>query len=173
MRIFKLFSLVILSAVLAACSSIPKIDANDSQAVYDAITIERDDFKKLITYEGPNAVSDHYLDKLYIRAWDLDELEYTEYQIYVVSHYGKRWRRYDSAYDTDGKRLEAKSLTRKVDSCSRMGCSYYEHVAIDVTKEYLEQNKDSGIHFKISGQGGEAVYLLPAGYIQAFLEKTK
>ncbi|WP_162860593.1 hypothetical protein [Pseudothauera hydrothermalis] len=158
---------------LSACiAPAPRVNLNDSQAVAGAISVQRDDFKKVTKYEGPNA-ADNVFDKLFIRAWKIDGTEDVGYQIYVMDYYNGDWRFYNSAYDSNGNSLKTTLISRDVGSCNRYGCSHYEHVGLNVSREYLAKNQDSSIRFKISGKAGEEVFFIPGAYIKAFLSVAK
>lgn len=170
----KAFIAAIVAVSIFGCAEPrPRLNINDPTAVSSAIKVKRDDFKKQTEYIGPNAASDTLSDGLYLRAWKFDGSEKSEFQIYVMDHYYKEWRFYDSAYDSKGTKLDAMVISRKVDSCSQYSCSHIEHIGINVTRDYLENNQDTGINLKISGKAGEEIFYLPAGYIKAFLATAK
>lgn len=159
------FSVLLLSACVATA---PKLNANDSQAVGSAITVQRDDFKKMTNFKGPNASPD-ILQKLFLRAWKTDATGTISYQIYVMDYYRGDWRFYNEAYDSNGTSLDTTIISRNVDSCSRYGCWHEEHLGLNVTRDYLESHQASGIRFKVSGKAGENVFYIPSGYIKGFL----
>jgi hypothetical protein len=169
MKTNNFLSIVATVLMLSACVAPgPKININDSQSVASSVTVQRDDFKKLIRYTGPNAAKDDG-DVLYLRAWKTEKTGEILYQIYIADYYSGEWRFYNSAYDSNGERLETTLISRDVDRCSKYGCSYTEHLGLNITKEYLEKNKGSGINFKLSGKAGEAIFFIPGTYVQAFL----
>lgn len=63
-------------------------------------------------------------------------------------------------------------LHREVGSCSG-GCSLREHIAINLSREYLESHQETGMTFKVSGKAGESIHALTAAYIRAFLAVAK
>jgi hypothetical protein len=154
------------------CSDCPQLNINDRQAVANAVSIQRDDFKKLVNYKGPN-VAREWGDFVFIRAWKNEKTANISYQIYVEDYYSGDWRFYNTAYDSNGERLSTTLISRKVSGCSRYGCSYTEHVGLDITREYLEKNKESGIKFKLSGKAGEEIFSIPGSYVQAILDVVK
>lgn len=185
MKSRKIFTVALSVLILSACGARaprpsyqpvaitpkPKLDLNDSQAVAGAISIKRDDFKKITNFVGPDAV-ENSPDRVFIRASKSDDGRVI-YQIYVMDYYSGDWRFYDSAYDSNGNRLDTTLISRKVDSCDRYGCSHEEHIGLNVTRTYLEENKEGGIRLKISGKAGEEVFSIPSGYIKAFLSVAK
>lgn len=166
--------LVIATALmLSACvAPPPRLNTSDPQAVSSAISVQRDDFKKVTNYKGPNTSSDIF-DQVFIRAWKSDATGTTDYQIYVADYYSGDWRFYNSAFDSNGNNLDVTVISRDVDSCSRYGCSHTEHIGLNITRGYLEKNQEVGIRFKLSGKAGEEIFYIPAGYIKAFLAATK
>lgn len=165
-------SILALPLVLSACVA-PKLNVHDTQAMTSAIEVKRDDFKKLTEYIGPNVAKD-LRDTVAIRAWKFDKDNQVSYQIYVADFYRGSWRLYNQAHDSNGKFLESSPISRDVVVCSGGGdCSYVEHLGLKVTREYLEQNKESGILFKLSGKGGEEIFYISGSYIMAMLTFVK
>ena len=169
MKVWKYFVLTGAIAVLSACvATAPKLNVYDTQAVANAVSATRDDFQKTVDYSGPN-IATGFGGILIIRAWKFEKTNEIKYQIYVADYYDGEWRFYDNAYDSNGERLDTTLISRKVEDCSRYGCSHTEHVGLNITKEYLEKNKDSGINFKLSGKAGQAIFFIPGSYVQAIL----
>ena len=169
MKFLKLLGSLSAVALLSACVAITqKLNVYDTQAVANAVSVKRDGFQKTVDYNGPN-IAPGVGGILKIRAWKFEKTSEVEFQIYVADYYDGKWRFYDSAYDSNGERLDVVLISRNVDSCRRYGCSYTEHVGLNITKEYLERNKNSGINFKLTGKAGEAVFLIPGTYVQAIL----
>lgn len=185
MKVHRIIAVTVSVLILSACGAPaprptpqavapapkPKLDLNDQQAVTAVITIQRDDFKKITNYKGPNA-ADNYGDQVFLRAWKSDAGSIT-YQIYVMDYYSGEWRFYHSAHDSNGASLDTTLISRDVDSCNRYGCSHNEHLGLNVTRGYLEKNQQSGIRFKVSGKAGEEIFSIPSGYIKAFLSVAK
>lgn len=168
------FVALVSAIVLSACAAPgPRINLNDSQAVAGAISVQRDDFKKVTNYKGPDAAVGMF-DSLFIRAWKTDATGNVDYQIYVIDYYDGEWRFYNSAYDSNGNRLDTTQISQDVGSCSAYrGCSHFEHLGLNVTREYLEKNQENGIRFKVSGKAGEEVFFIPSAYIKAVLSVAK
>lgn len=146
----------------------PSLNLNDPQAVAGASSIERDELGTTTIYRGPNAAKKH-LDQLFIRARRTDAGS-VSYQIYVVINYIGVWRFYNWAYDTNGNTLDLMLLSRNLDQCRSSDCAQNEHLSIDVTREYLEEHKQSGVRFWLSAKEEiTEVLFIPPGYIKAFL----
>lgn len=163
--------------ILTACGAMgPKINWNDPQSITEMIRVERDDYKKITYITGPNLITDsgHYSgDSLLIFAAKPDVGGNIGYQIYIMDHYYGNWRFYDSAYDSNGNRLETITVSRETVKCGSTGCIHDETLSIIVTRAYLENNQSSGIRFKVSGKGGEEEYSIHSAYIKAFLSVAK
>jgi hypothetical protein len=152
MKIGKIIATAVTALALSACvapvsrinvnhpqtvsTPVPRINVNDPQAVSSAVSVQRDDFRKITNYKGPNA-SSNTLDQVFIRAWKTDATGSIAYQIYVMDYYDGDWRFYDSAHDSNGNSLNTTLISRDVDSCGRFGCSHREHLGLNVTREYL------------------------------------
>ncbi|WP_156895672.1 hypothetical protein [Massilia putida] len=172
-------AVTLLAACLTACVTVPaytppapRVLPTDPNVIAQGTEKNHDDFKKNTTYKGMDAsVSPSPYRSLFLRAWKDDSDKDARYQIYVADSYGKEWRFYNSAYDSNGKKLELISISRDVDSCDAYGCNYYEHLALNVDRAYLLVNQDAGVKFKISGkvQGEDRVLFLPPAFIKGFL----
>lgn len=166
--------------MLLACSAPPpkpvpppqvaplKLDMNDAQTVAGASIVKRDEYKNATYYKGPNLASKQP-DQLFISAWKTDAGSVT-YQIYVIINYSGAWRFYNEAKDTKGNVMDITLMTRNLAKCTRNDCLHNEHLVIDVTQKFLEENKQNGLRFKLSGKaGGDEVLFIPSGYIKTFL----
>ena len=165
--------------ILTGCASpgqniapAPKINWNDTQSIASAISVQHDDLKKITNFKGPN-YSNGILDSVSLRAWKSDEDEGLSYQIYVMDYYHGDWRFYDTASDSKGNNLVIKLSSRDVSSCDYLTCAHQEHLGIDVSREYLEENQENGIVFRLSGKGEDKTFNIPSTYIKAFLSVAK
>ena len=141
------------------------------------IKVSYDEFEKLTEYEGANVSTGS--DVVLLRAWKPDKSPMI-IQIYVMDYYHyeywdhDEWRFYHSAWDSDGVKLDTTQIAQKIGSCNRYsGCSHYEYLGLNVTRDYLEKHRRTGIRFKLSGKAGEEVFSIPAAHIEAFLEVAK
>lgn len=133
-----------------------------------AVRTSRDEFKKMTRYTGPDIAAGSS-DTLFLRAWRHDG-QAPSYQIYVADYYVGEWRFYTSANDSNGTRMDVTLIDRKVGSCSRYGgCSHFEHMALNVSREYLEAAVTTGISFQLSGKAGEQVFNVPPMHVAGFL----
>lgn len=165
-------ALVVLLSACSATAQKAQLDMNDPMAIYKAMKVNHDNFKKTSNYEGPN-IANNPRDLLFIRAWKFHKTNNLKFQIYVADSYEGDWRFYNSADDSDGNSLETTSISRDVGSCRRIGYSHFclkiEHVGVNLTRDYLVKNQESGIHFKLSGKAGERTLFLPSDYVKAML----
>lgn len=142
------------------------VEGSSFDSIQKKIKTEYDSFKKITNYIGPNVTE----ELLVIRAWKADNELEVAYQVYVIDlYYSDSWRFYNSAYDDKGNKLDFTPISRDTDNCSRYGCSYIEQFGLNVTRQYLESRKSSGISFKASGKSGEKVFWIPSAYIKAIL----
>lgn len=167
--------------VLSACGAPPqkptpapqpvappkKLNLNDPQDVAGASSVQRDEYKKTNIYRGPN-IAEKSPDQLFIRAWKADTGNVT-YQIDIAISYSGVWRFYNHAYDVNGNALDLMLLTRNLSQCQSNDCSHNEHISIDVTQKHLQEYKNTGLRFWVSGKVGKEAFFIPAGYIKAFL----
>jgi len=155
----------------SATPTIPRIDINNVHDVKRSVTIKRDDFKKTTTYISPEIGHDG--TSTFLRSWKNDKEADARYQIYVTTVYDDEWRFYDTAYDSNGNRLDVVVIDRDVlkGGCSQYGCAHTEDVAFNVKKEYLEKNIQSGITFKLNGRTvkAEIIQSIPGSFIEGFL----
>ncbi|MBP6279882.1 MAG: hypothetical protein KA388_09000 [Rhodocyclaceae bacterium] len=163
---------VVSAYILSACAAMlaPDTNPNDPQAVLRAIGVKRDEFEKVTNYIGPNAANKP--DSLFIRAVKTDAGRMT-YQIYVMDQYDGEWRFYNSAFDSNGTKLNTTQISRDVIACGSSSCIQQEHLGLNVSREYLEKAQQLGIRFKVSGRAGEEIFFIPSAYIRAFLAVAK
>ena len=149
------------------------INWGNSLEIANAIEIEYDEFEKVTRYIGPFYDPPPYGGgEVFIRAWKYETRPVIKYQIYVRAFYDGDWRYYEWAYDSDGKKLDTIVIDREVVDCTEFDCYYYEHIGINVDREYLENHQYNGIRFKVKGRAGEQIFSIPPTYIIAFLNIT-
>lgn len=147
----------------------PTVAESQAESVKVRTTSTRDDFKKLFNFKGPNLFQNGPRS-LFLRATRFDKSAELFIQLYFRDQYDGEWRFYDSAYDIEGNKLDFVSIDRKVDTCAKYGCSHFEDVGITLTRDYLDSRRETGTRLKVSGRAGEAIVVLPPGYIQGFLQ---
>ena len=150
----------------------PKINWDNVQSISNAISVEHNTQYKTTRIRGPNSASD-ILDTVMLRAWKSEQHNEITYQIYLVDYYHGDWHLYNKAEDAEGNHLSITLNSRDISSCDYATCSHYEHLVMDVSRKYLENNKMNGLVIRISGSGGEENFFISPAYIQAFLSVTK
>jgi hypothetical protein len=140
---------------------------NDPATVQARTKIKEDEFTKKTTYIGPK-FSFEFGD-IFLRAWAGPGSPNPPFQIYV-KQFGSNWHDFYAYYDANGKQLDITPIDREINRCSNGGyCGGHEHVGVSVTREYLQQFSTTGLRFKLVGKSQNAIYEMPAGYIQGFL----
>lgn len=160
-------------ASLASCKTLPTHDWTRPQYTAERVLVQNDEFKKVVNFTGPNCAADPS-DSVFLRAWKNRDGEIT-YQVYVRHMYTGSWRFYDSAWDSNGSRLDVTVISRDVRSCAGGTCSHDEHIGINVSQRYLDHAAmaPAGMVFKIDGKGGEHIFNVPPAYIEGFLSVAK
>jgi hypothetical protein len=90
------------------------------------------------------------------------------YQLHVY-HIGQTtWRFLDfyRASDAQANLIPLHQLRR-----DRVWGTVQEEVALDLTREYLDSHKDTGMEIPITGRYGDIVIKVPGPYITGFLDK--
>lgn len=171
----RLYVLIALTFLFSGSGCAQRINWSDPQAISSHVRVVNDPYKKVTSYTGPNCAQDPLNDNVNLRAWHSSAGEWT-YQIYVDDEYsyeivrgGTGWRLYSAFHDLDGNNLPIMKISSALNWCGRNVCSYQETLGITVARTYLEDRKDRGLQFKISGRGGEETFYIPAAYVQAFL----
>jgi hypothetical protein len=172
MALRSLIAVACVAALIACGTPPPRVDVNNSAQMASRVQIKRDDFKKVTNYTGPEIRSEGG-GTVNLRAWKTDALGVINFQVYGVDFYSGEWKFHNSAYDSNGTRMDFVSIARDVGSCGRYSCSHYEHFGLNVTRDYLEKASKTGMHFKVSGRAGEAIFFIPGGYIDGFLTAVK
>ena len=81
------------------------------------------------------------------------------------------WNFFKKAYDDNGKLLDITLIDRKVGSCYGGGCTLYEHIAINFTKDELIKLQKTGFPFMLYGKYADGKYHFISGkYIKGYLE---
>ena len=170
MKYAKVLATNLIILALIGCSG-KRFDPTQYTEVASLIARTRDNFKKVNTTRGPsikNGASEYF-----IRSFTIDGYSPKTFQIYAQTSSSSVPDNFDTAYDISGKRLPTTYITTKVIGCSRFGCSYSQHVGIDIDQEYLKNNRLTGVHLQLSSKSEKETIIIPAAYIQAFLDATK
>ena len=175
-KTMKKINIIIIVLIISTfgCAITPPIDPLEPQRLISLTTTTYDSYNKRTTYRGPYYYirSQTYSnDLIFLRAWkDGDSISY---QIYVRDFYYNEWRFYDRVYDSNNTELSITLIDQDVTSCSGGSCTFCEDIGINVSKDYLEINKKTGIKFKIYGKGGSQEFYLPGILIETFLSVVK
>ncbi|MBA5248973.1 MAG: hypothetical protein FE834_05490 [Gammaproteobacteria bacterium] len=172
--------LILVPIFLFSCVTIPKINWNNPNETQKRVTITHDNFEKIIEYKGPNALCNYsrvgscdgyFAGNVFIRAWKYIKTNSVSYQIYIKDLVYDDWKYYDTAYDSDGNELDTTVISRDVDSCNARGCELYEHIGINISRDYLVEHITSGIQLQLSGKAGKDTFSITGAYIKGFLTK--
>ncbi len=188
------FSFLLLQPAYAVES---KDDLSNDEVVAKLVSIDNDNFKKMVTYTGPILSMDGAKDRkdwkgkseIGLVALLLNKHELTNQNIYniiVDMSYLGAWRNYETAYDSEGNIFSVQLDRRLVDSSSKLYPLRTETVLLSVTRQYLEAHQDTGVRFQVRNRGerpvkdiyGNYVNLyfegfLPGGYIKGFLSAVR
>ncbi len=135
------------------------------------LLIKQDAAQQLVTYEGPNCAPNP-LSALVLRAVAGDGRP-PSYGISITDHYyDEVWHGYELATDSEGHSFLLHVVERRETYCDEYGCAKDEQVSLGVSREYLQQHEEDGVRLHIEGRRGAAVYVLPGGYIGAFLRQA-
>lgn len=162
----KKLTLSFLLAVVAASQAFSQSSSAESSNI---VSVERDDFKKVTKYSG-SALELDKVDLVIVRAWKFDGKAKLDYQIYVSDDYTDGWRKYRTAYDSDGRAFPLVEIHHDVSCFSRYSCRYTESVGFAVDRKYLMSKSKDGASFKIDGSGGSEVFTIPSYYLKSLLE---
>lgn len=166
----RLFSVLAVLA-LTACAAVAPPQPRTAETYAAATRVEHDQFQQVTRYQAPTINSNG--SDVALRSFTMHKSSETIYQIYFIASYGgKGWRFYNSIYDVNGNRLDTTLISRDVGHCSKYGCSHYEHLAANVTRDYLEKVAQSGMSMKLVGQAGSEVHTIPPEYVRGFLAAT-
>ena len=158
-----IFGVILTTLVLSGCAT---VDIHNPTAVAARITVQRDDFKKVAIYRAPRF---EYKNKwMHMRAAQTYHGQPLTQQLVVeLSTWG--WAFFDTAYDSEGRRLDVTVLDRSVFSCSSGICLNNETVALNFPMGYLQAHASSGLRLQISGKRGEQVVEVPPAYLTGFM----
>lgn len=172
-KIVVLLSLFPLSGCGGMIASMSGVNYTSTPYDYADVTsriVSKYDAHRAVTeVTGPVVYAqDNFFDDWYMLRSFLNDDGTAATQIYVSVRLGQ-WAFIDRAY-SHGERLSLTEIDRDVVSCSGSaysGCSLKEDVAINISKNELEIYSESGLTFKVYGDGGSASFVVPAEYFQA------
>jgi hypothetical protein len=131
-----------------------------------AVTRETDSFRKVTTFKGPEV--NHDGGRVFLRAF-ADAKGITTYELYYFDYFQSGHGEFRSATDASGKDLTVIPIERRLYTCNGYGCSYSEHVAVSLTRDYLFARSVDGLTIKLYGKTSEVVTLSGA-YVKSFLQ---
>jgi hypothetical protein len=152
-----------LSVFLFSCASTQEREERERANFFDVRTTT-DEFRKLTFYSG------HHVGGRYknyqIDAASRDKSAPT-YRINLFTRYFGSWIFYNTAFDSNGNKLEIINKEREYDS------TFTEDIMLKVSRKYLENNS-SGITIKLFNDKAESIlFNIPGEYIENFLSKTQ
>jgi len=173
---------IALSGILlltAAGCSLLRVDPTNPVAVQEQVEIERDTFKNILYYRGPEVsnTADEDSNAPEVEGLALHartgEDRRTRYFLSVTDYYEGDWRGFDQAYDSTGGKFHALAVKHKV-NC-HLFCGYAEMLDIELSRQYLDAHAKTGLSMRLYGPSGasSAPFNLPAGYLQGFLKGLK
>jgi hypothetical protein len=183
----KMFSILAIVACATLYVASPSVFAatelsglKDVDAIAAATIVKYDDFKKEAIFIGPNVYKDPVPASVLSDAQRLhvsrNELKGTAYYYIQIAHRdaGKEGK-YFEAYDSNGTNLKLQPQRRQPLMCDnpRMieWCVNFETFTLEIDKKYLEDNKETGIKYKVIGKGGEFIDTMPPEFIKGFLKR--
>ena len=114
--------------------------------------------------------SEWQIDQYYLRAMR-DESTGTGFIQIYCSHEEIDWLFFDHAVDIDGHQMEFHQVSRNTSQHTKYGVGIIEDFAIDVTRDYLTAKAAAGLRIRVYGKSGDRTLVIPAFYIQGFLER--
>jgi hypothetical protein len=161
-----------ISLLLAGCAA---TQLNSAEAVYAGTEITRDTYKGTTWIVSPGSSSvvqskngtGYVFEDVYLRVLASAKPE-PLYQLYMDATC-REWKFFDRLYDSRGNRLDFVSIDRRVDSS---GASVREIFAANLTRQYLDTARFSGLNVKAVGSRGEHVFTLPPHYVVGFLNRV-
>jgi hypothetical protein len=160
----------LLFLAIFGCSS-KRFDPNQYTEVMSSISNTRDNFTKINTMTGPTI--HRGATEYFIRSFTIDGASVRAFQIYAEISSNSVPDHFDRAYDISGKRLSVKHITTELNGCSRHGCSYTQHIGVAIDREYLITNRQTGVRLQLGSISEKELIIIPAAYVQAFIDATK
>jgi hypothetical protein len=135
--------------------------------------VEQDDFRQTARLRGPDVEEridrDGSYYRVHLRA-DTATNGAARFHVYVATHLEGEWRNLATARDQDGIPIAVHKVSRK-ERCLDDGCVFYEHIALPVTRTYLETRARDAIRLDVAGPGGAIHVVVPGVYVQGFLDR--
>jgi hypothetical protein len=109
------------------------------------------------------------ITKLWLRGGFDKNRQNEFFQLYIYHWSQTGWLFLNSASDIDATVLPVHVLSQ--DLAVTGGGTVEEHVAIDLTRDYLLTHQTNGLNIRIMGSKGSLVVTVNGMYIQGFLQK--
>jgi len=161
--------------VLSGCAT--NYASKKPEEVAAGITVKNSDFDSVITYIGPQVMSETrrglFVDNqtVQLAASQDKKTKGIKYAVYVRVLYSFDWRFYNSVSFKDGTTADLKELSQKVNSCTGVGCIHTEEVGFAIELERLNKGD---LEFRLNSKSGaENVLLLPKNYIDGFVQSVR
>jgi len=190
--LFNSFVAVAIAVGLLGCASSPpervEIQVPSLSSAVDIrsnTTFHKEEFKKLTWVIAPSIEFDGNIGRSqtgihtirgrqealpgYYFATGLDDNEKAfDVVALLVTWAGDSFIALDEAIEKDGFEISLRKLDRRI--VGRYDSKCVEEVAVDVPMNYLISHRQSGLNFRLFGQGENVDLYLPVFYIQGFLE---
>lgn len=191
----KLVKLTLVSLILVSCSGkLESYSKKPPKQISKQVKVETSEFDDSVNFIAPEINSYNFLKRggdvtamlvpmptqtYYLRGWKNKKTSKLRHQIYYMD-LDNNWRFYQSASDSNAKKLELVKIDRDV-SCRgdstlysvQSICNHWETVGISLSDSYLKSKKDSGLKVKIHAKSGEdRIIEIPSNYIKGYLSKV-
>lgn len=136
--------------------------------------IEHDDYRRTTRLRGPDVEERIDRGGSYYRAHlraSTASNGAEQFHVYVATHLEDQWRNLAVAHDQDRIRIAVQKVSRK-ERCGEEGCVFYEHIAMPVSRTYLETRARDAIRLDVEGPGGAVHVVVPGVYVQGFLDRV-
>lgn len=173
---FRFCLLAAISLFLGGCAGPLLLDPNDAHQVSEEVEVEWDPFKNLTVYSGPvfsneteSTTSGSEIEQLALSAHHAAGKP-QRFFLRLSDFYDGDWRGFDQAFDLEGHKFHALSVRHHV-HCS-LFCGYEETLEVELTKDYLNAHRASGITMRLYGPSREAsaAFTMPGAYIDGFFQ---
>lgn len=158
--------------LLAGCAMTPPIKTSND--VFMRSSIYNDPYKKTTWIRSPMFINhDPFLQGMgsyyaFLRVL-VNDRYVTFYQFYI-SDSDENWRFFNRAYDSNGNKLDFVEIDHQIKSSQSVRMQ--EDFTINLSREYLDGAKNSGLNIKAVGKRGEKIFVLPGYYVEGFLKKV-
>ena len=162
----KIIFICVSLVMLAGCAVTPPIKTSND--VYMRSSVDVDPYKKTTWIRSPMIYNWERMGyyHAFLRAL-VNDKSVSFYQFYV-SDSAKDWRFYDRAYDASGNDLDFVEIDHQVTDSAWTK----EVFAINLSRQYFDDAKNTGLNIKAVGKRGDKIITLPGFYVEGFLQKV-